>query len=99
FATWQALGFDLNGLNGQDPEFISITNGSENLRPDTGSPLIGAGVHLGSPYNIDITGSTHNNPPEVGAYKFGNNQTNNVNLLGKTLLEGPFNNNLMNTVI
>ena len=68
FAQMQTAGYQTNGLD-EYPEYTSVVSGSEDLNPDVSANLIGAGVLIGSPYNIDVIGETHNNPPEVGAYK------------------------------
>jgi hypothetical protein len=39
---------------------------SPSYRPKSGSPLIGAGTHLG--YTRDILGRQRKNPPSIGAY-------------------------------
>jgi len=39
---------------------------SDSFRPLPGSPLIGAGTHLG--YRRDADGKQRQNPPAIGAY-------------------------------
>lgn len=63
FATWKSTtGQDANALN-SDPLFNSLSN----LQPQTGSPVIGAGV-FGTGVTTDILGTTRTNPPSIGAY-------------------------------
>lgn len=50
------------------PNFVNATSAAGyNLKPNTGSPLIGAGSHANAPTN-DLTGATFGNPPDIGAY-------------------------------
>jgi len=63
-AAWQgATGQDANSVS-VDPMFTSNTN----LNLTGGSPLIGAGVTIAG-QTTDLTGSTRNNPPSIGAYE------------------------------
>lgn len=48
WAAWQGLGFDTHGLN-VDPLLANPAN--NDYRPSVGSPVNGAGVNLGAPYN------------------------------------------------
>ncbi|MFA6541614.1 MAG: T9SS type A sorting domain-containing protein [Bacteroidota bacterium] len=64
-AQWQsATGKDANSLN-VDPLFVSDSN----LVPQTGSPLISAGITI-SGFTTDITGTIRNvSTPAIGAYE------------------------------
>ncbi len=63
-ADWQtATGQDANSLN-EDPLLVSATD----LRPQNGSPLIGAGLTIAG-ITTDILGDLRNEPPTVGAYE------------------------------
>ena len=59
------FGQNVNSLNA-DPQYNSATN----LVPQTGSPVIAAGV-TGTGVTTDITGFTRANPPTMGAYEQG----------------------------
>jgi hypothetical protein len=49
WAAWQALGYDVHGVNA-DP---TVTNAAGNdFTLLAGSPAIGAGTNLGAPYNL-----------------------------------------------
>jgi hypothetical protein len=63
-AQWQgATGKDGNSI-ASDPLF----NSNENLRPQAGSPVLGAGTPIGG-ITTDFLGVTRGNPPSIGAYE------------------------------
>ncbi len=65
FAQWQGLGFDAHGSNA-DPDLAN------NDSPNSGSPIIAAGVNLSSIFSTDILGRSRPMPAtlwSVGAYE------------------------------
>ncbi len=79
-ATWQtATAQDLNSLS-VDPQYTSSTN----LNLLATSPMIGAGTTIFGITN-DLTNSTRNNPPSIGAYE------DKVVFSAKVYLQGAYN--------
>ena len=68
-ASWQAYassyGFDSNSFEGAQNFKLSTTY---DYRPNTGSPLIGAGTNLHKS-TLDIIRKVRPNPPAIGAYE------------------------------
>lgn len=65
-ADWRtATSQDLNSISA-DPLFVSNTD----LRPYSGSPVLGAGVQIAG-ITTDFLGVTRGNPPSIGAYEQG----------------------------
>jgi hypothetical protein len=66
FSQWQALGYDTNGIYGEDPLL------TETYRLGAGSPAIGAGENLSAFFSTDADGNAR--PAEgawdIGAYQF-----------------------------
>lgn len=73
WATWQSLGYDANGKGSKsDPLFVSTAlDATFDLSPQTGSPVIIAGAVLGSPYDVDINGTSRGSSYDIGAYEYG----------------------------
>lgn len=63
--TFTAFGGGNNSILGQNPKFVSLSR--LDLRPDTLSPLIDAGLPLNIPR--DITGKPRDAKPDIGAYE------------------------------
>jgi len=71
-----------NNLVNTDPKFVSISN--NDFRLQSGSPAIGGGVNLGSPYNIDKDGNSRGSSWDIGAYEYGGNPPQSCSQLGGT---------------